>query len=61
MTKGSATGAGHEASLVLRCIAAVPVGRSELAALEAEGARDGAGARFNQSIASMAGEVADGS
>jgi hypothetical protein len=60
MTQGPATGAGHEASLLLRCIAPLPVGRSELAALEAEGARDGAGARFNPSSVSIADEVADG-
>ena len=60
MTQGSAPGAGHEASLLLRCIAAAARRRSELAALEAEGARDGAGARFNPSIVSMADEVADG-
>ena len=59
MTQGSAIGA-DPTSLVVRCIASLPVGRSELAALEAEGARDGAGARFNPSIVSMADEVADG-
>jgi hypothetical protein len=61
MTQGSATGAGHDAGLPLVASRPLPVGRSELAALEVEGVRDGAGARFNPSIVSMADEVADGS